>query len=339
MRISLGLVLLSVGVAGCGLVASPAPPARPAGEMVAAAARGSFRWGEFDGRRYKLFAPSGVRGARPLVVMLHGCTQDPDDFATGTGMNALAAREGFYVLYPEQTLADQPKACWRFYDPPHQLRGMGEAAAIVGMVDRIRQAHAIDPGATYLAGLSAGGAYAAVMAALYPDRFAAVGIHSGLEYGVALNWVAAKLAMKVGGPDPLLAGGAAYLAMGLHRRVVPAMVVHGSRDEVVIPRNGEQVVRQLLVMNDWARDGLLNDDIDRTPDARRSGQVEGGYPYTRTVYADREGQPVVEHVEVNGLGHAWSGGRAGGTYADAKGPDVTAWLWEFFKAHRRKALD
>ena len=337
LRVSLSFLMMVGLLAGCGLQTTPARAPQPDGGVLRARAAnaGTFSEGEYKGRRYKFFAPSGVKGKRPLVVMLHGCTQDPDDFARGTGMNELAAKEKFYVLYPEQTYDDQPKACWSFYEPRHQVRGFGEGAAIIGMLDQVQKQHAVDDKAVYLAGLSAGGAYTSMMAVMYPDRFAAVGVHSGLQYGVANNWVTAKMVMKMGGPEPVVTGGLAYLAMGFYKRVMPAMVIHGSADEVVIPKNGEQAARQFVVMNDWASDGLLNGDISTTVAGRRSGQVKNGYGFTRTFYKDKGGRTVVEHVEVEGLGHAWSGGRAGGTYADPKGPDATEMLWRFFKANKR----
>jgi poly(hydroxyalkanoate) depolymerase family esterase len=329
-------------LAGCGRAAPPTagaasgPAARLEAQAAAHAKRGTTLTGSYGGRAYQLFVPAGLEGPRPLVVMLHGCTQDPEDFAAGTRMNVLAARDRFYVLYPQQTFEDQVKACWPFYEPLHQVRGMGAARDIVGMVEKVRRSHDVDPDAVHVAGLSAGGAYTTVLAALYPDVFASVGVHSGLAFGVATNVAAAKLVMKVGGPPPEVTGGLAYLAMGTRRRVVPAIVFQGEGDEVVAPVNAEQVTHQVLIMNDWASDGLRNGDVDTRADRTERGRVDGGRGYTRTWFHGSDGRPLVERVVVDGMGHAWSGGDPRGSYTDPEGPDASAMMWAFFKAHRRR---
>jgi poly(hydroxyalkanoate) depolymerase family esterase len=339
LRLAPILPLVLALLAGCGRAAPPtpdvAPGTGPATRAAAQAKRGTTLTGSHGGRAYHLFVPAGLKGPRPLVVMLHGCTQDPADFAAGTRMNAIAARERFYVLYPQQTRDDQVKACWPFYEPLHQVRGLGAAHDIVGMVEKVRRSHDVDANAIHAAGLSAGGAYTAVLAALYPDVFASVGVHSGLAFGVATTVAAAKLAMKVGGPPPEITGGLAYLAMGTRRRVVPTLVFQGDADDVVAPVNGEQVTTQALVMNDWASDGLRNGDVDTRPDGTEAGRVAGGHRFTRTWFHDDAGHVVVERVAVAGMGHAWSGGDARGTYTDPLGPDASAMMWAFFKAHRR----
>lgn len=337
MRFPFLLLLVAALGAGCGPgVPVPAAPPQDAATAVGAQAkRGTTLRGNHAGRAYELFVPAGVREPRPLVVMLHGCTQSPADFAAGTRMSELAAREQFFVLYPQQTTEEQVKACWAFYEPAHQARGLGAAADIVGMIAKVRKGHLVDGEAIHVAGLSAGGAYAAVLAVLYPDVFASVGLHSGLQYGVATNVAAAKLAMKVGGPPPEVTGGLAFLAMGSRRRVVPAMVLHGTADEVVARINAQQVVDQFLVMNDWASDGMRNADIDSRADRTESGQSAAGKRYTHRIFEDGKGRAVVEQVMVEGLGHAWSGGDARGSYTDPAGPDASALLWGFFKAHRK----
>lgn len=338
LRNPFSLLLVAALMAGCGLGGFQAPTARATGGIAAQGAqakRGTTISGNHGGRAYELFVPAGMKGPRPLVVMLHGCTQNPQDFAAGTRMNELAVREQFYVLYPQQTYAEQVKACWAFYDPGHQVRGLGAAADIAGMVGKVRKSHDVDPRAIHLAGLSAGGAYTSVLAAIYPELWASVGVHSGLEYGVAINAAAAKVAMKFGGPLPEVTGGLAYLAMGRHRRVVPAMVFQGAEDEVVAKINADQVVDQFLIMNDWASDGLRNGDIDTRADRVQPGESAGGRRFTHRTYEDGEGRSVVEQVMVEGLGHAWSGGDAKGSYTDPKGPDASAMMWAFFKAHRK----
>ena len=333
MRVPCSLLAVALLVAGCAATAQPTQaPLAQAGALTARA-QGSFTAGTFDGRGYKLYAPPGA-AAKPLVVMLHGCTQDPDDFAKGTRMNALAEKEGFYVLYPGQTRQDHPMACMPWYEPAHWQRGKGLAGQIVGMVEQVAKAHKLDRKAVYVAGLSAGAAYAGTLAAAYPDVFAAVGVHSGLEYGAASSQMTAQMAMFMGGPDPDTAGRKAYEAMGAHARVLPAIVVHGSADYTVAVKNADQVARQWAQTNDLAANGQADDDIDGTPDARTTEQAPGGRRYTRARYQDKAGKTIVEQVMVEGMGHAWAGGDAQGSYTDPKGPDASALMWAFFKANR-----
>jgi poly(hydroxyalkanoate) depolymerase family esterase len=185
-------------------------------------------------RRYKLYLPpdTGRGTVHALVVMLHGCTQDPDDFAAGTGMNTLAAEQGFAVLYPAQAQEANPSRCWNWFKHNHQARGHGEAAVIAGMTQAVVRTQGIDPGRVYIAGLSAGGAMAGLVAAAYPELYAAVGVHSGLAPGAARSLPEGLAAMRNGG-----VGAAVGMALP-----VPTIVFHGDRDEVVHARNGEQLI-------------------------------------------------------------------------------------------------
>jgi len=265
------------------------------------------------GRDYKLFIPAGA-GSRPmpLVVMLHGCTQDPDDFAAGTRMNELAQSEGFFVLYPAQSQRANPQRCWNWFKPRHQARGRGEPDLLAGMVRAVITQHAIDPNRIYVAGLSAGGAMAAILAAAYPDLFAAVGVHSGLAPGAAHDVPSAFDAMKKG---------AARSPRGV---AVPTIVFHGDRDATVHPVNGQQVI-------DAARTA---DSIQGESEERRAA---GGRKATRRVYRDAAGSVVLEHWLVHGAPHAWSGGSGRGSYTDPEGPDATAEMLRFFLEHSGKA--
>ena len=339
MRLAASLVTLALMIAGCGAV-RPAMAPLAGGQFDALAkkqaAGGSFTAGTFQGRGYKLFTPAGVTGARPLVVMLHGCTQDPDDFAKGTRMNAIAQAEGFYVLYPAQTRQDQPMACMPWWDMGDQSRGKGLAGQIVGMIDQIDKDASLDRKRIYAAGLSAGAAFASGLVAAYPDVFAAVGVHSGLEYGAAKSQWTAQMAMSMGGPNPDSAGKDAYELMGERARVLPAIVVHGAADHTVAVKNADQVARQWAQTNDLALNGKADDDIDSTPDARVTEQAPGGKTYTRYTFNDAAGKPVVEQVMVEGMGHAWSGGDKAGSYTDPTGPDASKLIWTFFAAHPMK---
>lgn len=326
----LAIVLLA---AGCGVAVDPARTV--AGDAVGASAKakGTFTSGSFEGRGYKLYEPAGAKANRPLLVMLHGCLQDPDDFAAGTRMNAIADKENFLVLYPLQTKNDHPKACMPWYEPGDNLRGRGMAGEIAGIVEKVVKAEGLDRKAIFLAGMSAGGAYASTMAVLYPDLFAAVGVHSGLEFGAAVGPIMAITAMKTGGPLPSFTGPAAYMTMGSRARVIPAIVVHGTDDKVVYDTNGDQVARQFAIMNNLASKG---NPIDTTPDVRKVSQVPDGYKYTRSDFNDKAGNQIVSQFEVQGLGHAWSGGDKAGSYTDPKGPDASVLMWAFFDAHRMK---
>ncbi|MFC4425574.1 alpha/beta hydrolase family esterase [Deinococcus navajonensis] len=283
-------------------------------------------------RTYEVYSPpTGTSKARPLVVMLHGCTQNPADFAAGTQMNALADVHNFVVLYPAQDSAANANKCWNWFEPAHQTRGLGEPAVIKAMVDQIRSVTAIDDRRVYVAGLSAGGAMSVIMAATYPDVFAASGVSAGLEYQAGTDLVSGVAAMSLGGPNPALQGTAAFRASGSQRQGVPSIIFHGTNDVTVAPVNGQQAAEQALQTADLADDGLDNDSISGAAAVTSEGAVAGGRSYTVTTYAGGQ----VELWKVNGMTHAWSGGNAAGSYTDSAGPDASAELWRFFSAHHR----
>jgi len=322
-----------------GLVASHLPPGLPTLDRVAAglsrpaglagqrfASQGEasipdgarFLSGSFSNaagsRPYKLYVPSGYTGEPvPLVVMLHGCTQSPDDFAAGTRMNAAAEEHTCLVVYPGQTAAAHPQRCWKWFSAEDQQREAGEPSLIAGITRQVMQDYAVDPARVYAAGMSAGGAAAAIMGEAYPDLYAAIGVHSGLACGAAYDLPSAMAAMQRGRGRP---------ASGKPRRIVPAIVFHGDRDKTVSPRNGEDVVEQAVPGTG-----------SRTRTVRR--QVPGGRNYTCTVHMDETGRPLTEHWVIEGAGHAWSGGSAAGSYTDPLGPDATREMLRFFGQHRR----
>ena len=300
--------------------------------------RGQFITGSYTneaGRRsYKLYVPSGYRGqALPLVVMLHGCTQDPDDFAAGTRMNCLAEEQPFVVLYPAQAQEANPSKCWNWFKEGDQRRDKGEPSIVAGITHQIMGSHNIDPRRVYVAGLSAGGAMAVTMGRTYPDLYAAVGVHSGLAYAVAHDLPSALAMMRqdcvaigrVGN------GGVGRLTIG--ERVIPTIVFHGDRDRTVHPLNGEQVIAQSLTV---PRVG--NADAGTTWHVTvERGQAANGHAYTRTIYHGAGGQPSLEHWLVHGAGHAWSGGSSDGSFTDPKGPDATKEMIRFFWGHSQRA--
>jgi poly(hydroxyalkanoate) depolymerase family esterase len=267
-------------------------------------------------RAYRLFIPSRYHGQPlPLIVMLHGCTQSPDDFAAGTRMNFSAEAQPCFVVYPAQRSEANHAKCWNWFRSTDQQRGEGEPSLIAGITRQIMREYSIDPKRIYVAGLSAGAAAAAVMGATYSDLYAAVGVHSGLACGAATDLPSALLAMRQG-------GGSDHRAASTDRLPVPTIVFHGDRDRTVHPNNGDQVVEQSLKTASTQRDVYC-------------GEVAGGHAYTRTVHSDASGRHILEHWSIHGAGHAWSGGSSAGSYTDPRGPDATREMLRFFLEHSR----
>ena len=286
-------------------------------------------------RRALVHRPAGAepQTVAPLVCMLHGCTQDAASFAAATLMNDAADRHGFVVVYPQQERGDNAQGCWNWFLPEHQARGAGEPASIAAIVRELMgtaSPWAIDPRRVFVAGLSAGGAMAAILGATYPDLFAAVAVHSGLAYRSAASVGAAFTAMARGSEDPVGQGRAAHAAMGDHARAVPSIVVQGSADTRVAPVNARRVLEQSMAANRLAAPEACDLDVAR-PTTTSHGEVDGGHAYTRSQWTDRRGVPMHELLEVDGLGHAWSGGAPGGSYTDPRGPDATEAIWRFFE--------
>jgi poly(hydroxyalkanoate) depolymerase family esterase len=264
-------------------------------------------------RAYRLFIPSRYRDQPlPLVVMLHGCTQSPDDFAAGTRMNFLAEQQSCFVAYPAQPSQANQAKCWNWFRSADQQRGRGEPSLIAGITRQIMDDYLVDRKRVYVGGLSAGAAAAAIMGATYDDLFAAIGIHSGLACGVATDLPSALVAMRQGGPD--------HKGISSGRRCVPTIVFHGDRDTTVHPNNGGQILEQTArAMNPQKK-------VHR-------GQVPGGHAYTRTTLSDASGRGILEHWNIHGAGHAWSGGSPAGSYTDPRGPDATREILRFFLEH------
>ena len=282
-------------------------------------APGRFVDGSFSNsagtRAYKLYTPVVHDGGlRPLIVMLHGCTQTPDDFAAGTRMNVCAEEHECFVLYPEQATTANASKCWNWFKSSDQVRDQGEPSIIAGLTRDVMSTHAIDPSRVYIAGLSAGGAAAAVMGETYPDLYAAVGVHSGLACGAARDVSTAFMAMS------------GQSAMSQPRTkpsssFVPTIVFHGDSDSTVHPRNGAEVV---------ARAAELSDLQSMTENGTASGRS-----YSRSIHRDKAGNTVMEEWIIHGAGHAWSGGSARGSFSDARGPDASREMLRFFLSQRR----
>ncbi|HEX2241742.1 MAG TPA: PHB depolymerase family esterase [Gammaproteobacteria bacterium] len=316
-------------------------PARPRPQPVPDRAPDSVPGGQFitgsytnhaGTRTYKLYIPSGYRKQPlPLVVMLHGCTQNPDDFAAGTRMNQLAEEQSCLVLYPAQAQNASTLKCWNWFKESDQHRDRGEPSIIAGITREIMSAYHVDPQRVYIAGLSAGGAMAVIMGTTYPDLYAAAGIHSGLPYAAAHDLPSAYAAMREGNKTNggMRKGKARRIQVG--ERIIPIIVFHGDRDTTVHPCNGARVIAQfqaILVNN------TTGPKVRLRPQATvQRGQVENGHAYTRNIYHDASGQANVELWLVHGAGHAWSGGSSSGSFTDPRGPNATQEMMRFFLEH------
>jgi poly(hydroxyalkanoate) depolymerase family esterase len=272
---------------------------------------------EAGSRDYKLYIPSHMDGRKlPLIIMLHGCTQNPDDFAVGTRMNQLAEEHGFVVAYPRQPTKANQLACWNWFNPKDQTRDLGEPSIIAGITRTIMAELNIDAERVFVAGLSAGGAMAEIMSATYPELYAATGIHSGLAYGSATDAASAFAAMS--GASSPVAPPQRKRRLKRAKGRVRTIVFHGASDQTVHPSNGEMILAE-------ARADLA----DTTRETQHDGSA-GGRAYTRTVIVDASGVPQVEHWAIEGLGHAWSGGCPDGSHTDRHGPDASREMLRFF---------
>ena len=268
---------------------------------------------------YRLCVASSLRARPPLFVMLHGASQSAADFATGTRMQEVVEECGGIALFPEQSRSAHPLASWNWYDERHQIAEGGEPSLIVGLTRRICAEYRVDRRRVYVAGMSAGGAMAAILGQAYPDVFAAVGVHSGLPHGAARDLMSALRAMNSGPSDrPGRLSGASH--------EVPTIVFHGDSDRTVHPLNAVAVWRQAMRC-EGACPGL-DDILSKAP---RS--MHGGRAVSLTTH---RGQDQPGHAElwiIHGSGHAWTGGNAQASYTDEAGPDASREMLRFFLAH------
>ncbi len=292
--------------------------------------RGTFT-NDAGTRPYELFTPDLHHKKRlPLVVMLHGCTQNAQDFAAGTEMNKLANLQGFFVLYPEQTTEANANRCWNWFEVKHQSRSKGEPSIIAEMTKQIINNHRIDPQKVYIAGMSAGGAMTVIMGATYPELYKAIGVSAGLEFEAATDLLSGVTAMQLGGPDPKSQGIRAFDEMGEHKRIMPVIVFHGEMDATVNIKNSHQVASQWITTNDYVDDGQYNHSISDQHYLLEHGKVSNGYNYTKSIYFDSNDKPIIEKWIISEMTHKWSGGSSNGSYTDAKGPNASFEMVRFF---------
>jgi poly(hydroxyalkanoate) depolymerase family esterase len=294
-------------------VPAPAPYSAPSIEPEA---EGQFLQGNFSNdagtRPYRLYVPGSYHGQSvPLVVMLHGCTQSPEDFAEGTRMNELAEAQEFLVLYPGQVRSANPSKCWNWFNPSEQQRDAGEPSLIAGITRQVMDEYNVDARRVLVAGLSAGGAEAMIMGTTYPDIYTAVGVHSGLAYGAASDASSAFAAMRQG------SAGRQTHAMP------PTIIFHGDADTTVHPANAHAVAAQATGGANLNVQVLHSDE-------------DGTHSYSRTLYSDRRGNVVVEQWLIHGAGHAWSGGSPAGSFTDPAGPDASKEMVRFVLTNPRQ---
>ena len=305
---------------------------------------GEFLDFSYNNYKYKLYVPDEYHSQQefPLMVMLHGCGQNPDDFAAGTNMNTLAEKENFLVLYPDMNRHFKPSdmtgynpfGCWNWFFDNNQHRGKGHPKLIYDMINEVKDTYNIDSTKVYAAGLSAGASLACILGVTYPDVFNGIGICSGLAYDAAKVFIltdpmaeVAKKRMEKGVPDPYACGYSAYQEMGEFQKKMRIIVIHGIHDTVVHPINAQQVITQ------WAQTNFLVDGgeglADVTPAVIKSDLLNGK-SYTQHIHHDEEGERLLELWMIDQMGHTWSGGNPEGSYTDPEGPNATEIIWNFF---------
>ncbi|MFC4638223.1 alpha/beta hydrolase family esterase [Deinococcus hohokamensis] len=335
----LSVLLPSLLLAACGQQAQvPSAPASeaPSAGTIRAQATGYWVSGTYSNaygaRYYRLWVPAGYDGAtaRPMMVMLHGCTQDGYDFAAGTRMNTIADARNFLVLYPEQGTAYNGYDCWNWFYDVNQHRGSGEPSLIAGMISWVKSNYRVDSARVGVAGLSAGAAMANIMGCTYPDHIRKVAASAGIMYRGATTASGATSTQSSGSIyDPNERGTSCSNEMGSARRVIPTLLFHGTSDSTVSITNTHQTAAQWAQANDLAYDGLDDGDIDNTADATVTGTACRSY--TRYDYKNSvTGATVLQKYVISGLGHAWSGGSTAGSYSDPCGPDASTLVANFF---------
>jgi poly(hydroxyalkanoate) depolymerase family esterase len=318
---------------GSGIPAPPKPTSPPTGGGTGQQGTGRSFNGTYTNaagsRAFRGYVPSTYKAgtAMPLIVVLHGCTQNADVMRQLTRFDQLAEAKGFIAVFPEQPQSANQTKCWNFFQDAHTHRGSGEPSLIAGITGWVQQHYAVDPHRIYVTGLSAGGAMASVMGATYPDLYAAIGVGSGCSYASTAACAGYKSA------DPAKTAQAAYAEMGKFARIMPVIAFQGDKDTTVPPVNADQLVKQWQLTADTADDGAANGSVSSQPAKTVKGQVPGGRSYTLRHYLDAQNREFVEYWTVHGMPHAWSGGCSCQSYSDPTGPDATAAMYAFFMSH------
>ncbi len=284
-------------------------------------------------RPWRLFTPARPASPRSMLVLLHGCLQSASDIAAGSRIDSVAGAQGYYVLYPEQDSTANVRRCWNWFEPAHQRRGQGEPAIIASMVEEAVRANGIDRARVHLAGISAGAGMSILAAVGYPEQFATVSLIAGVPWRAAQNVAQALAVMKdgtisnVAPPSTVVE---AMDAMGAPARAVPTLVVHGGKDVVLNPGNGDAAAAQMVGVH-----SMLRQRAGRAPlmEVIREPRVQNGYSVNERAWRDDRGAELVKYLRVAELGHAWSGGSAAGSFTDVQGPDASRLILSFMMAH------
>ena len=303
------------------------PPSDASTQDAGWAGRHTFS-GAQGARDYLVHVPASLTEPSPLVVVLHGCTQDADAMRIATRFDELANEEGFVVVFPEQDPAANVQRCWNWFLGANQTRDGGETGILAGIVQEVREHVAIDPARIHVTGLSAGGAMAVVLASTWPDVFSTVAVASGCPF---------KGIPCVQGPSQESAdvlAGYVVSAMGDRARLMPMIAMQGDQDTMVTPDNFPLLVAQWLGAADRIDDGEANGSISATAASEESATSAGGLAYEVARYAGPGGTTFLEAWLIQGMGHAWSGGAAV-SWSEPDGPDATRAMWEFMKARTK----
>lgn len=297
----------------------------------AKAASGSYFYGTYTSlagtRDYHGYVPSSYRAGTPmpLLVALHGCTENDVGFDVLTGLSALAEQRGFLVVFPDQSTLANPGQCWNWPLSTNQHRGWGEPSIIAGITTLMRSRYTVDAKRIYATGVSAGGVMSVIMGVTYPDLYAAVATVAGCEYECDV--------LQLRSPDQ--AGLDAWREMGSRARPVPVLIFQGTADLVVPPSTAGRIAGQWAQTDDLAIDGADDGDVTATPSLVERGQVPGGRTYSHLVHRSTDGAVLIEQYLIDGAGHAYPGGCPCSLYGDPSGPDASNLSWDFFLAHPR----
>ncbi len=292
-------------------------------------------WGT---RNYQVWIPTGYQAGAdvPMVVALHGCTQNPSQYAGLSRLNGKADREKFIVLYPNQATYANASQCWNWMLTKNQSRNSGEVSIIMGMVSRIKSRYSIDDSRVYVKGVSGGAAMTAILMACHSDVFAAGASVAGAMYKAATTISGSAYALLNGSIyHPANRGRDAWECSGRPRgREFPMLVFQGDEDTLVNPINAEELVQQVLQTNDYADDGADNDSISVYPVKVVSHVSPRGRSYLSEHY-QKQGSDLVVKYTMKGAGHAYPGGDPSFLFADPYGPDATEIIWDFFLGKTR----